>query len=156
MLGENVYREHSRSIASSQAVLHRCMLVSASITILALVLCSCGTKPVAAKNTVNLPLLPTISSAAVRTVRDAGHGDASERWSLLGTISKPVVIEWECKGPRGIRFTTAGKTLTSQPECGQQTGVVFSTSVPVDLLSGQKLEWTASKRTEWRVVIYEK
>lgn len=150
-----MYHEHLRSIAGSQAVRHPRMLVSVSITIVALVLCSCGTKPVAAKNTVNLPLLPTVPSVAIRTVSDDGHGDASEMWSRLGTISKPVVIEWECEGPGGIRFSTVGKMLASQPECGKQTGVVFSTTVPLDLLSGQKLEWTASKRTAWRVVIYE-
>lgn len=76
-------------------------------------------------------------------------------WNRLGAIRKPVVIEWECEGPGGIRFETAGKMLTSQPECGKRAKTFFSTEVPVDLLSGQKLEWTASKKTEWRVVIYE-
>jgi len=126
-----------------------------SMAVLALLACSCGTEKVAQKP-VNLPVLARAQSSAVRALSRAGYGDASETWSRLGVITKPVVLRWECEGPGGIRFETAGKTLAYSPECGNRAGVVFSASIPTDLVGGQKLVWTASKRTEWRVLIYEK
>ncbi|MEX6430290.1 MAG: hypothetical protein ACYCWN_09870 [Ferrimicrobium sp.] len=45
------------------------------------------------------------------------------------------------------------RVIAFNPSCDGQNGS-YGVTAPVELLTSQRLVWSAGKKTEWRVIIY--